>query len=286
MGGGRGVRGSICRLERARTGGAGGPKCDLGPERWVFHVKHRASVRACRTSAEAARSWPRGSWAPAAGGLHGAAGTGRRPGGHRIALPAMVLGCGPSVSRETLEADGARCSARDLEPIPITLWLRPAASAVVGVRLHRQCCTLTASPSLPTTDSLGLGPTRGYSDRLLGHACAWGAPRASRSAPTVWPFHVKRRGAGQQVSVTWREARARLPRTRWQAIVQRAGRTPQARLALDPLGAGHNRECSQAPGERGPLAIGCRRLAPNDEDGNWRAYSRLDRGRGGRIMGL
>ncbi len=36
----------------------------------------------------------------------------------------------------------------------------------LGVRLHRQCCTLSASPSLPTTDSLGLGPTRGYWDRL------------------------------------------------------------------------------------------------------------------------
>ncbi len=33
-------------------------------------------------------------------------------------------------------------SKRDLEPIPITLWLRPAVS-------------------------VGLGPTRGYSDRLL-----------------------------------------------------------------------------------------------------------------------
>ena len=53
-----------------------------------------------------------------------------------------------------------------LEPILITLWLRPAASVVACVRLHRQCWTLSVSPSLSTIDSLGLWPTSGYQDRL------------------------------------------------------------------------------------------------------------------------
>ncbi len=45
-----------------------------------------------------------------------------------------------------------------------------------------------ASPSLPTTDSLGLGPTRGYSDRLL----------LQNGVPDVgvgeWSFLCKRKG--------------------------------------------------------------------------------------------
>ena len=55
-----------------------------------------------------------------------------------------------------------------LEPIRMTLWLRPAAIPVAGVGLHRQPRVgLPASPALATGLSLGLGPTRGHSDRLL-----------------------------------------------------------------------------------------------------------------------